>query len=153
MDADALLDSMRGLVVVVDGDGRITEARGGFGGFLGVDVASLPGTNVFEHVGPTDAEELALYFIENVDESEETIALPLPFRMSIVDQNGFAHPVDVIPTGQMVGDDAWSWTVLLIPVSLNGSITRSASAKVAATTGSHSRSSASILAYWEPWPV
>ena len=125
MDTDQLLDSMRGLLLVVLRDGTIDQARGGFGGFLGFDVTSLPGTNVFEHVPPTEAEELALYFIENSDESAEAIALPLPFRMSVMDGDGFAHPVDIIPTGQMIGDDDWSWTVLLIPVALNGSITRS----------------------------
>jgi diguanylate cyclase (GGDEF)-like protein len=125
MDTDALLDSMRGLIIVVLRDGTIEQARGGFGGFLGLDVASLPGTNVFEHVPPADADELALYFIESVDESASTIALPLPFRMAVVDPDGFAHPVDVIPTGKMIDGDDWSWTVLLIPVALNGSNTRS----------------------------
>ncbi len=125
MDDAELLDSIRGLVIAVLGDGTITQARGGFGGFLGVDVASLPGSNVFERVPPSEADELAQYFIENVDESEETIALPMPFRMSIVDEDGFGHPVDVIPTGRVIGDDDWLWTVLLVPVSLNGSITRS----------------------------
>lgn len=125
MDTDALVDSMRGLIIVVLRDGTIGEARGGFGGFLGLDVASLPGSNVFEHVPPADAEELALYFIESVGESAETIALPLPFRMKVVDPEGFAHPVDVIPTGKMMNDGDWSWTVLLVPVALNGSNTRS----------------------------
>ena len=35
-DADTLLDSLRGLVIVVLSDGTIAEARGGFGGFLGL---------------------------------------------------------------------------------------------------------------------
>lgn len=125
MDADQLLDSMRAVLLVVLKDGTIEDARGGFGGFLGLDVSALPGTNVFEHVPPADSDELALYFIENADESEATIALPLPFRMSILDRDGFAHPVDIIPTGRMVGVDELSWTVLVIPVALNGSITRS----------------------------
>lgn len=125
MDSDVLLDSMRGLLLVVLKDGTIEQARGGFGGFLGAELSSLRGTNVFEHVPPAEAEELALYFIENADESEETIALPLPFRMSILGGDGFAHPVDIIPTGQRISDDDWSWNVLLIPVALNGSNTRS----------------------------
>lgn len=125
MDADELLDSMRCLLLVVLRDGTIAEARGGFGGFLGLDLPSLPGSNVFNFVPTTDAEELALYFIENVDATEETIALPLPFRMSVVDAKGFAHPVDIVPTGQVVNGAEWLWTVLLMPVSLNGSITRS----------------------------
>lgn len=125
MNADSLLESMRCLVIVVLGDGTISQAQGGFGGFLGFDVESLPGTNVFEHVVAADAEELAQYFIENAQESEETIALPLPFRMSVMDGEGFVQPVDIIPTGQMIGEDEWSWTVLLMPVSFNGSITRS----------------------------
>lgn len=125
MDADQLLDSMRGLLLVVLRDGTIAQARGGFGGFLGLDVPSLPGANVFDFVPATDAEELALYFIENVDDSQETIALPLPFRMSVVDGEGFAHPVDIIPTGKVVERGEWLWAVLIMPVSLNGSITRS----------------------------
>lgn len=125
MDAEALLDSLRGLVIAVDGDGTIVDARGGIGGFLGLDVAALPGSNVFEHVRPEDADELAHYFIENVDDSEATLALPMPFRIAIVDGDGFAHPVDIIPTGQVGEAGGWSWTVLLIPVALNGSITRS----------------------------
>lgn len=125
MNAEPLLDSLRCLVVVVLGDGTIDQVRGGFGGFLDLDVASLPGTNVFDHVVATDAEELAQYFIENAEESEETIALPLPFRMSVMDGDGFVQPVDIIPTGQMISEDDWSWTVLLTPASLNGSITRS----------------------------
>ncbi len=131
MDADELLDSMRGLLIVVLGDGTIVEARGGFGGFVGLDVAVLPGSNVFEHVQPTDAEELALYFIENVDESEATIALPMPFRMSIVDAEGFAHPVDIIPTGKATSVGDWTWSVLIMPVSLNGCITRSLDLEIA----------------------
>jgi hypothetical protein len=125
MDADVLFDSTRGLLIVVLKDGMVEQACGGFGGFLGMDVSSLPGTNVFDHVPPAEAEELALYFIENADESEETIALPLPFRLSILDQDGFAHPVDVIPTRQKTSQDGWSWTVLLVLVALYGSITRS----------------------------
>lgn len=115
---------MRALLLVVLGDGTIVEAHGGFGGFLGLDVPALVGSNVFGHVPVTDAEELAMYFLDSVGESEETIALPLPFRMSVIDATGFAHPVDVVPTGTADGDN-WSWTVLLMPVALNGSITRS----------------------------
>ncbi len=125
MDADELLDSMRAVMLVVLMDGTIEAARGGFGGFLGLDVSTLPGTNVFEHVPLTDSEELAMYFLENVGQSEATIELPLPFRMSVLDRDGFAHPVDIIPTGRMVGVDDWTWSVLLVPVALNGSITRS----------------------------
>ncbi len=117
-------DSMRALLLVVRRDGTIADARGGFGGFLGLDVPALPGSNVFEHLPARDAEELALYFLDSVGESEETIALPMPFRLSIIDVAGFAHPVDVVPSGVVEGDD-WSWTVLLMPVALNGSITRS----------------------------
>lgn len=125
MHADELLDSMRALLLVVESDGTIAAARGGFGGFLGLDVEALRGDNVFTHVPASDAEELAMYFLGAVDESADTIGLPMPFRLSIVDPDGFAHPVDIIPTGQMISEDVWQWTVLLVPVALSGSITRS----------------------------
>ncbi|MEP2373791.1 GGDEF domain-containing protein [Ilumatobacter sp.] len=115
---------MRALLLVVLRDGTISEVHGGFGGFLGLDVPALAGSNVFEHIPVTDGDALAMYFLDAVGESEETIALPMPFRISVVGVDGFTHPVDVVPSGTVDGDD-WSWTVLLMPVALNGSITRS----------------------------
>ncbi len=80
---------------------------------------------MFDHVRPDDADELAMYFIENVTESGDTVALPMPFRLSIPDADGIDHPVDIIPTGRVERDGQWRWTVMIVPVSLNGSIIRS----------------------------
>jgi diguanylate cyclase (GGDEF)-like protein len=112
-------------VLVVAGDGTIEAAYGGFGGFLGLDLDALAGTSVFDHVAGKDTEELAMYFIENVSESADTIALPMPFRLDVIDPDGFAHPVDIIPTGRVGETGEWRWTVLLVPMALNGSIVRS----------------------------
>lgn len=125
MNADSLLDTMRTLLLSVESDGTITAARGGFGGFFGMDIEALRGDNVFNHIPASDAEELALYFLGAANESADTIGLPMPFRLSVVDPQGFVNPVDIIPTGLMVADDVWQWTVLLVPVALSGSITRS----------------------------
>ena len=120
-----MLDTMRIVALVVDSEGMIVKAAGGFGGFFDMEIAALPGTSVFGHVGPDDVDELALYFIENVTEQTDDAALPMSFRMSIVDDSGFIHPVDIIPTGVQDEAGAWWWTVAIVPVSLNGSITRS----------------------------
>lgn len=125
MDADDLLDSMRTLLLAVEGDGTIRAARGGFGGFFGMDIEALVGDNVFNHVPESDAEELAMYFLGAANESADTIGLPMPFRLSVLGNDGFANPVDIIPTGRMISDDVWEWTVALVPVALSGSITRS----------------------------
>ena len=125
MDAAHLVDTLRIVALVVDSAGVIVKASGGFGGFFDIDIDELPGTSVFEHVAPDDVDELALYFIENVTEQTGHAALPMSFRMSIVDSSGFIHPVDIIPTGVQDEAGEWWWTVAIVPVSLNGSITRS----------------------------
>lgn len=125
MEADELIDSIRGLVLSVLPDGTVDQARGGFGGFLGLDVDAIPGTNVFQYVAPEDVEELALYFLDAADESQATIAHPLPFRLSIIGGDGAAHPIDIIPTGRLTDDGAVSWVILLMPVAFNSSNTRS----------------------------
>lgn len=125
MDSADMLDTMRIAALVVDPAGMIVKAAGGFGGFFDMDIAALPGTTVFDHVAPDDVDELALYFIENVSEQTDDAALPMSFRLSIVDGSGFVHPVDIIPTGVQDEAGAWWWTVAIVPVSLNGSITRS----------------------------
>ena len=120
-----VVESLRALVLVVVGNGLIEEAHGGFGGFLGMDVEALAGTSVFDHVSPAVTDELAMYFIENVTESGDSVALPMPFRLSIMDAHGIDHPVDIIPTGRIQRDGHWRWTVMIVPLSLNGSIIRS----------------------------
>ena len=43
----------------------------------------------------------------------------------MVDDDGIDHPVDIIPTGRIEADGHWRWTVMIVPLSLNGSIIRS----------------------------
>ena len=125
MHADELLDSMRTITTVVDSDGTIRVARGGFGGFLGLDVDTLVGTNVFDHVAPEDADELAVYFLESAGESHEVVSLPAPFRLHIVGPDGGRHEVDIIATARRSMDDGWQWVAVLVPVALSASLARS----------------------------
>lgn len=124
MDADQLLDASRTATLAVANDGRVLAARGGFGGFLGIDLDGVVGTNVFDRLAPEDADELAVYFLENVGESAETIALPVPFRLRVIDDDGVEHFVDVIATGRQQSPDDWFWVVVLVPVGLTTSISR-----------------------------
>ncbi|MCB0969527.1 MAG: hypothetical protein KDB37_22035, partial [Ilumatobacter sp.] len=55
IDADALLDAARTATLAVGEDGTVLAARGGFGGFLGIDLAATVGTNVFLRLTPHDA--------------------------------------------------------------------------------------------------
>ena len=115
---------MRPLILSVDGDGRVLEHRGGFGGFLGLDLDGLVGGSVFDFLDPASAERLTIYLIESIGETEEVVSLPMPFRMSVRDGDGRARPVDVIPTGRRHGPDAWRWTVVIVPLELSSSIVR-----------------------------
>ena len=125
MSAEELLTHSRALTIQVGVDGTIRAAHGGFGGFLGFDTSRLVGTNVFEFVAPSDANDLATYFLESAIDSPDAIALPVPFRVSVVDPQGMHHAVDVIPTGiHTIGGDP-DWVALLVPVTLYGSVTRS----------------------------
>ena len=124
LTAEQMIALTRTLTVLVASDGTVLDARGGFGGFIGLDTENLVGTNVFDFVAEDEAGQLATYFIENADESPDTIALPVPFRMTVVDDDGLAHAVDIIPTGMRVGDEI-RWVAVLVPVALFGSITRS----------------------------
>ena len=115
---------MRPLLLSVDGAGRVLDQRGGFGGFLGLEPEGLVGGSVFDFLDADSAERLTTYLFESVGEDEAAIALPMPFRMSVVAADGRSHPVDVIPTGRRDGPDAWRWTVLVVPLDLSSSIVR-----------------------------
>lgn len=125
MPENSIVDRMRPLALVVDSSGTILVAEGGFGGIFGIDIATLPGTSVFDHVDERDVDELAMYFVESIGEAVETVSLPLTFRIRVLDADGWAQPVDVIPTGQRSGPDDWTWVVILVPVAFNASISRS----------------------------
>ena len=119
-----VLASIRPLVIEVDGFGVVRAAHGGFGGFLGLDVPSLVGQSVFDHLEPGDAAELAEYFIESADESLDTVSLPLPFRVELIGGDGLLHAVDVIAAGRDEGGETWSWVATLVPAALQASISR-----------------------------
>lgn len=119
-----VLAAIRPLVVEVDGFGVVRAAHGGFGGFLGLDVASLVGQSVFDHLAPGDAAELAQYFIESAGESLDTVSLPLPFRVDLIGGDARVHAVDVIASGRDEGGETWSWVATLVPAALQASISR-----------------------------
>lgn len=125
MNADQLLDAARTATLAVAVDGTVLAARGGFGGFVGVDLAATVGTNVFTRLPAADADELATYFIENAGEADDTVTLPVPFRISILDDRGEPHLVDVIATGCSAAAGPQYWVVVLVPVALSASVTRS----------------------------
>jgi diguanylate cyclase (GGDEF)-like protein len=129
--ADQILDALRPLVLVVDGVGTIAEARGGYGGFLGHDVSTLRGSSVFDHVPPEQVDELAAYFLESVDRSADSRALPLPFRISAIGADGLSHPVDIIPAEDPDTGAEIRWIVSVVPVELQASVSRSLEAEMA----------------------
>lgn len=130
MNADEVLGLIRPLVIVIDQIGRVLAVHGGYGGFLGHDPAKFLDVSVFDFVAPSSVGEIATYFVESADESPDTVSLPLPFRLELLDADGEPHPVDVIPTARAVGDGQWGWIVTLVPTSLSGSAGRSLDAEV-----------------------
>lgn len=131
MDADQILDALRPLVLVVDGTGTVVEARGGYGGFLGHDVSTWRGTSVFDHVASHQVDELAAYFIESVERSADSRALPLPFRISVTGADGLEHSVDIIPAEDPDAGSEIRWIVSVVPVELQASVSRSLEAEMA----------------------
>lgn len=131
MNADEILAAIRPLVLVVDGAGEVVDARGSFGGVFGYEASDFQGASVFEFVAPGQIDELAAYFLEAVERSAEALALPLPFRVSMMGRDGAAHPVDVIPTGETSGGDELHWVVVVVPVEQQTSVSRSLEAEMA----------------------
>lgn len=130
LDAAAVLATLRPLVIVVDAVGGIRQVHGGNGGFLGHDPSTFVGGNVFDFVAPSSIGEVATYFAESVDETIETVLLPLPFRLELVGADGLYHPVDIIPTAVDAGDGSWGWVVTIVPVAFGGAAARSLHATV-----------------------
>lgn len=120
----SILDACRTVTMVVAGDGTIMFARGGFGGFFDIDPEATVGTNVFDRLDPKDAEELASHFVQSADESAAAFALPAPFRLRVLDDDGLERYVDLIATGRFRSNDDWSWIVVLVPVNLTSSFSR-----------------------------
>lgn len=129
MDADRILDLLRPLVLVVDGGGTVLDSRGAYGGFHGRSAADFLGANVLDLVAPHQVDELASYFLEAVGRSAETLALPLPFRVALLDPEGREQPVDVIPTGDSTADDV-RFVVVAVPDELHTPVSRSLEAEM-----------------------
>lgn len=129
--AQEVLDQLRPLVIVVDGLGVVRSIHGGFGGFLGFDLPSMVGESVFDHVVPSNADDLLTYFAESAGEAMETVALPMSFRMQLIGGDSLVHAVDVIPSGRPDGHGEVIWTVVLIPVRMHASVSLSLDAELA----------------------
>ncbi len=129
-----MLQLLRPVIVVVDGWGRIGAVHGGFGGFLGHDLDNLVGTNVLDLVAECERDDVASHFVSHQDDVLHTSALPLPFRVKLLDATGGEHPVDVIPTGRPDDPDVNGWVVVLVPLSLQAGPSRSLDAELAGAT-------------------
>jgi len=130
VDAEHVLALLRPLVLVVDGLGTVLEWHGAHGGFHGYDADDFVGRSVFEFVDPEQVDELALYFLEASGRSAETLALPMPFRLAILDPQGRRHHVDIIPTGDSSGEEH-RWIVVVVPDDLHTAVARSLEAEMA----------------------
>lgn len=139
MQTDDILDLLRPLVAVVEADGTITSLRGGYGGFLGLDLENRIGSSVFDFIAPHDVDELATYFLESIERSSDELTLTLPFRVTISGGDGIDHPADIIPTGVEVGGETTRWVVVVVPLALSTAATRSLDAEMAGAPRDHVR--------------
>lgn len=130
MDPGKVLELVRPLVMVVDGWGTVLSVHGGCGGFLGHDLAALPGTNVLHLVAAGERDDVASYFLSQAGEEVKTALLPLPFRVHLVDADGREHAVDVIPTGQPDDPEIGGWVVVLVPLAMQAGPSRSLAAEL-----------------------
>lgn len=131
MDADRILEHLRPMVLLVDGFGRMLDARGGAGGLFGFRPEEMVGRNVLEFVAPAERTSIGTYFVECVGEQLRTVPMPMPFRTVVIDAAGHGHDVDVIPAG-CVGEDGeiTGWVVTLVPLALQSSPSRSLNAEL-----------------------
>ena len=130
ISADAILDKVRPVVLVVDALGNLIEARGGAGGFIGWKLEDLRGRNVLDFVAPDQLDEVATYFADMAAEGVRSVPMPMPFRVSLVGANGESELVDVIPTGCVEDGETWGWVVVLVPLALQSSPSRSLNAEL-----------------------
>ena len=133
------LELIRPLVVEVDGSGMITRTEGGNGGFLGHEPAALEGTSVFDLVEPHEATRLADYFIEQANGGMESVRLPLPFRVELLDTDGCPQPVDIIPTAFDEDGIRAGWVIVAVPVLLTTAISAPLEAEMAGAPHSEVR--------------
>ena len=134
--SEAVLDAVRPLVVVVDGSGLLLAVRGGAGGFLGWDLEAMVGDNVLDYVSPAEVDTVATYFVELAAEPDgdgvRSVPMPMPFRVTLRGSDGTDHEADVIPSGCADRDgEIWGWVVVLVPLALQSSASRSLNAELA----------------------
>ncbi len=131
MDAAKLLGLLRPMVIVVDGLGTIREAHGGMGGFLGWMPNDMRERSVFDFIVPAEHAATASYLVGASGEEIQTVELPVSFRVSLLGVDGREHAVDVIPTGRADDPEIWGWAMVLVPVALEASVSRSLDAEIA----------------------
>jgi diguanylate cyclase (GGDEF)-like protein len=137
VDAGDLLTLLRPLVVLVDPSGRVRRAHGGCGGFLGHEPSTLVGTNILDLVVPAERMQIGAYFTGDAGR-HRPIALPLPFRMRLLDTGGDEHVVDVVVTSASMADpDDDGWVLMLTPLTLQAGSTRSLDAELAGASRAH----------------
>lgn len=131
MEPSRILEHLRPLILVVDGFGQMLDVTGGAGGLFGYRPDEMVGRNVLEFVAPSHRTSVATYFIEVTGEPLRTVDMPMPFRTVVVDVWGDEHDVDVVPTG-CLGDDGEivGWVVVLVPLALQSSPSRSLNAEL-----------------------
>ncbi len=105
---------MRPAVLIVDREGFILQATGGFGGFGDLDVADFVGKHALEIVAKEDQESLATIFMQAVGRSDFTVARPIPFVVRSPTPDGGFVAADAVATGVAHGDEQ-GWVVVLHP--------------------------------------
>lgn len=126
IDADAILEMVRPAILVISADGEILDARGCAGGFLGWKPSDLAGRGVFDFVAADHVDDVATYFAKLADEGfVRSVPMPMPFRVHIVSAVGDSELVDVVPTGCVESGETWGWVVVLTPLGMQSSPTRS----------------------------
>ena len=134
MDPGDLLRHVRPLVVAVDGGGMVTDAWGGAGGFLGRATDDFLDRNVLDFISPDERDGIASYFLRLGGQPLDAVALPMPFRTSVVGGDGVDHDVDVIPTTHVRDDGTRGWVVVIVPLSLESSVATALNAELAGAT-------------------
>jgi len=131
MESDRILEHLRPLVLVVDGLGQMLDVRGGAGELFGYRPQDMVGRNVLEFVATTEHASVASYFVEAAGDPLRTVPMPMPFRTLVVDAEGDEHHVDVIPAACVDDDgDITGWVVVLVPLALQSSPSRSLNAEL-----------------------
>ncbi len=130
MDASEILASVRPLVLVVDSSGVMLDARGGAGGFLGHEPADLVGRLVFDIVAPDALADVAGYFARLTATPTHPVLMPMPFRSVMAGSDGLPYGVDVIPTGVVADTGERNWVVMLVPQSMETSVSEPLNAEL-----------------------